>query len=60
MVKHHLDNGKGNVMGNPFQLSAKDLFMHHLTDRIVHTTSCGALAEAREIAQRIHMYRSIG
>ena len=43
MVKDHSDSERGNPLpphGLPFPISSKDYFyMHHPTDRIIHTTA---------------------
>ena len=62
MVKDHLDSEKGNPLpphGLLFPISSKGYFyMHHPTDRIIHTTAfVTPVVEPwleREIAQWVH------
>ena len=62
MVKYHSDSEREETrcryMGYSFQLAARVLYMHHLTDRITHTTAfVTPVVEhwlEREIAQWVH------
>ena len=50
MVKDHSDSERGNPLPPHrllFPISSKVCYMHHLTDRIIHTKTFGALAGMR-------------
>ena len=65
MVKDHSDSERGNPMPLLFPISSKGWFfyMHHPTDRIIHTTAfVTPVVEhwlEREIAQWVHYEGSI-
>ena len=61
MVKDHSDSEKGNPLlphGLLFPISSKGFYMHHPTDRIIHTTAFVTPVMEhwleREIAQWVH------